>query len=167
MIDVSTFRRQKDELFRSPDSPLTPAQRSAFTGLSYYSENPAMRLDLALDANVSTEPVTMQTSTGQRRQYSRAGTVTFALGGRPAKLTVYRDEHGYFLPFRDASGEDDTYPAGRYLEPEPTADGRLLVDFNFAYNPYCAYNAQYSCPIPPRENWLAVRIEAGEKQFLH
>lgn len=102
---------------------------------------------------------------GQRR-YVRAGKILFAVQDQPAKPSVFKDEHGYFLPFRDATGEDETYPAGRYLEPATGADGLLEVDFNLAYNPYCAYNQHYSCPIPPRDNVLTVRIEAGEKRFV-
>jgi hypothetical protein len=71
---------------------------------------------------------------------------------------------GYFLPFMDATSGDETYGAGRYLEIEPLPGGKLLVDFNMAYNPYCAYNEYWSCPIPPKENRLSVPIEAGEKQ---
>ncbi|HLE52058.1 MAG TPA: DUF1684 domain-containing protein, partial [Anaerolineales bacterium] len=81
------------------------------------------------------------------------------------ELTVYRDPHGYFLPFADALAGSETYGAGRYLEPEPAGKGKLLVDFNYAYNPYCAYNDQYSCPLTPWENRLKVPIRAGEKVF--
>jgi len=76
------------------------------------------------------------------------------------------DMHELFLPFRDRTSGSETYGAGRYLEVEPPgADGWVVVDFNLAYNPYCAYNPEWSCPIPPGENWLAVPIRAGEKTF--
>ncbi len=78
---------------------------------------------------------------------------------------MYRNEHGFFLPFADALAGDETYGAGRYLEPEPAGDDRLLIDFNLAYNPYCAYNPNWSCPITPAENRLKVAIRAGEKVF--
>ena len=71
----------------------------------------------------------------------------------------------FFLPFVDATAPDETYGAGRYLDIEPIGDGKFLIDFNYAYNPYCAYNDKWSCPIPPKENRLKVRIEAGEKKY--
>ena len=80
-------------------------------------------------------------------------------------LTVYANPQGFFLPFVDALAGTETYGAGRYLDPEPLGGGRVLLDFNRAYNPYCAYNEQWSCPITPRENRLAVPIRAGEKLF--
>jgi uncharacterized protein (DUF1684 family) len=87
--------------------------------------------------------------------------------GVPVALTVYRSSGGddYFLPFMDATTGDDSYADGRYLDLPATGDGRLVVDFNYAYNPYCAYNPNWSCPIPPSENRLRVSINAGEKNF--
>ena len=80
-------------------------------------------------------------------------------------MTVYRNEYGLFLPFVDALAGHETYGAGRYLEPEEAAGKRVHVDFNLAYNPYCAYNERWSCPITPAENRLKVAIRAGEKIF--
>ncbi len=111
------------------------------------------------------ESVRMQTSTGDVQLYQRFGRFQFEVDGQPAKLTLFRNEHGYFLPFADALAGSETYGAGRYLEPEELPDGRLLVDFNLAYNPYCAYNENYSCPLTPPENRLKVPIRAGEKDF--
>jgi uncharacterized protein (DUF1684 family) len=82
---------------------------------------------------------------------------------QPAELTVFFNQNGAFLPFVDNLAGQETYPAGRYLEPEPLPDGRFLVDFNMAYNPYCAYNEMWSCPLTPFENRLKVPIRAGEK----
>ncbi|MBI2984185.1 MAG: DUF1684 domain-containing protein [Candidatus Kerfeldbacteria bacterium] len=164
-MDLKTFRSEKDQFFRSPDSPLQPVQRSSFTGLLYFPENSKLRFRLKLKENVAHDFVMMQTSTGSQRRYVRAGKIVFAVNGQATELSIFKDEHGYFLPFRDATGEMETYPAGRYLEPEVGPDGLLVVDFNQAYNPYCAYNEQYSCPVPPPENQIAARIEAGEKRF--
>jgi uncharacterized protein (DUF1684 family) len=87
--------------------------------------------------------------------------------GQEAQLTIYQNENGYFLPFVDALAGKETYPAGRYLEPEELYGNHFLVDFNLAYNPYCAYNEMWSCPITPAENRLKVPIRAGEKMFEH
>ena len=85
----------------------------------------------------------------------------------PVELTVFRDSDrgSLFIPFRDASAGGETYEVGRYLEPQARPDGTLEVDFNYAYNPFCAYGEGWSCPIPPEENRLAVTIAAGEKAF--
>jgi len=81
------------------------------------------------------------------------------------ELTIYQSEHGFFLPFVDSLAGSETYAAGRYLEPEPLPGGHFLVDFNIAYNPYCAYNEMWSCPLTPAENRLKVAVRAGEKLF--
>ncbi len=85
--------------------------------------------------------------------------------GQEAELTLYSNQDGFFLPFADNLAGKETYPAGRYIEPEQLADGKFLVDFNLAYNPYCAYNDAWSCPLTPAENRLKVAIRAGEKIF--
>ena len=107
----------------------------------------------------------MQTSSGDARAYLRYGRLRFTLDGQDVALTLYADvdSGAFFLPFVDALRGRETYGAGRYLDPEPLADGQFLVDFNLAYNPYCAYNDDWSCPLTPVENWLPVPIRAGEK----
>lgn len=164
-MDLATFRKEKDAYFSSPESPLTDDQRPNFSGLKYFPENTALRLTLEIDPNVSKDFVMMQTSTGSQRRYVRAGKIHFTVDGQPAELTLYKDDHGFFLPFRDSTGKSETYEAGRYLEPEENEAGKVIVDFNLAYNPYCAYNEHFSCPLPPIENWLKVPIQAGEKRF--
>ena len=96
--------------------------------------------------------------------FFKYGTFTFKVNDKEATLTVYRspDDH-YFLPFVDANAGSKTYPAGRYLDLEPEGDGTFTVDFNIAYNPYCAYNDLYVCPITPAENRIDVPIRAGER----
>ncbi|HIE21441.1 MAG TPA: DUF1684 domain-containing protein, partial [Acidimicrobiia bacterium] len=110
--------------------------------------------------------VRVQTSDGQERIYRRTGRVTVEIAGQTVTLTLYStDQPGYFLPFRDATSGKTTYGAGRYLDIDPNGDGTVTIDFNRAYNPFCAYNEAYSCPLPPIENWLEVSVEAGEKDF--
>jgi uncharacterized protein len=171
MTDLEDFRADKDEFFRDdPRSPLTPNQRSGFGGLAYFPEEPG----LEIHANLETqgvdrdEAIEMQTTTGGLQVYRRAGVVRFEVDGESAVVTLYASEdmRELFLPFRDATSGKETYGAGRYLEVDlPGPDGRVRVDFNTAYNPYCAYNPDWSCPIPPGENWLSVPIRAGEKTF--
>lgn len=168
--ELEAFRREKDRFFREdPRSPLTPEQRASFTGLVYYPEDPSLRIEAVLDTDVDQdEEIRMATTTGGEQVYRRAGVVRFQVEGRPAQVTLFASEGmpDLFLPFRDATSGLETYGAGRYLEVEPPGpDGRVVVDFNLAYNPYCCYNDGWSCPLPPRENWLDVPIRAGEKDF--
>lgn len=168
MSNLQTARLEKDRFFgQHPQSPLTPAQRQHFKGLNYFPENPALRLEVEVEAAASSETVFIQTTGGQPQTYQRFGKFKFTVDDQPAELTIYRGEHGFFLPFVDELAGKETYPAGRYLEPEQLPSGKFLVDFNLAYNPYCAYNEGWSCPVTPAENRLKVAIRAGEKIFAH
>ena len=168
MSELTAFRAEKDDFFKHhPQSPLTPEQRRGFTGLQYFPENDALRLEVQVERLFDQQPMQMQTSTGGVQAYVRYGRFKFQVDGEPAELTIYQNESGYFLPFVDSLAGKETYPAGRYLEPETLPGNRFLVDFNIAYNPYCAYNEMWSCPITPAENRLKVSIRAGEKSFEH
>lgn len=162
--DLADFRLAKDHFFQTdPYSPLTKAQKQAFNGLAYFPENPALDLTVVVEPFPEYDEIEMQTSTGDIQAYRRYGRFTFVVDGVEAALTIYANENGFFLPFVDALAGRETYPAGRYLEPEPLEDGRFQIDFNLAYNPYCAYNEQWSCPLTPFENRLNVAIRAGER----
>jgi len=166
MTELEEFRKQKDEFFKhSPQSPLTPEQQASFDGLKYFDENPDLRFEVEIERFPEAERIQIQTTTGDVQTYERYGRFSFEADGESAQLTVYRNENGFFLPFADAQAGQETYGAGRYLEPEPAGGGRLYVDFNLAYNPYCAYNANWSCPITPAENRIKVAVRAGEKVF--
>lgn len=168
MSELTDFREEKDEFFGSNhDSPLTHEQQESFGGLSYYDENPDLRHELEVERSDKRERVEMQTSTGDVAEYTRWGKVSFQVEGEPAELTLYKAEggEGFFLPFADATTGKETYASGRYLDPPVMANGKVLVDFNQAYSPYCAYNEQWSCPLIPFENRLGVAIRAGEKDF--
>jgi uncharacterized protein (DUF1684 family) len=166
--ELEQFRKMKDQFFKSDaSSPLTPEQRDGFSALNYFPENEALRFELDIEPLPEPEKIEMQTSTGDIQTYLRWGKVKFEVGGEKAELTLFVPQggHGYFLPFTDTTSDKETYGAGRYLDPEPLPGGKLLIDFNVAYNPYCAYNEYWSCPITPVENRLKVAIEAGEKSF--
>jgi len=166
MSELDDFRAEKDEFFRRhPQSPLTREQKQGFKGLNYFPENTVLRLDVEVEPLNDSKPMMMQTSTGGAQEYIRFGKFKFQVDGQAVELAIYQSEHGFFLPFVDALAGQETYPAGRYLEPEPLAGNHFLVDFNIAYNPYCAYNEMWSCPITPAENRLKVPIRAGEKQY--
>ncbi len=164
---LADFRRSRDEfLGSSRRSPLPRHLRRDFGGLDYFEGNGA--LDLHLDYHpVEPTPVEIGTSDGHVRTYYRAAKLSFNIEGEPVELTALRSpgHPGLFLPFRDATSGSESYGAGRYLDLEDPVDGKLHVDFNLAYNPYCAYSDDYSCALPPHENWLTVPIRAGERSF--
>ncbi len=167
MSELTKFRKEKDGFFLTdPHSPLTDEQKRDFKGLKYFPENPSLNLELPVEEFSTKEKITMQTTTGDVQAYRRFGKIRFAVEGREAELTLYRDpDGGYFLPFVDSLRGVETYPAGRYLEPRRMKDGRFRIDFNYAYNPYCAYNERWSCPITPAENRIPVPIRGGERIY--
>ena len=166
MSELDDFRAEKDEFFRNhSQSPLTHEQKRSFKGLNYFPENDALRLEVQVEPLNDANPFLMQTSTGGVQEYVRYGKFKFPVDAQEVELTIYASEGGFFLPFVDSLAGTETYPAGRYLEPEVLPGNRFLVDFNTAYNPYCAYNEMWSCPITPAENRLKLPIRAGEKLF--
>jgi hypothetical protein len=168
MSTLTGFRQQKDIFFKTDSqSPLMPDQRQGFDGLKYFPENPALRLTAQVEEYADQQIVPMTTSTGSVKEYYKYGQFSFDVNGQPVTLQVYQDldRNYFFLPFVDATAPAETYGAGRYLDLEAEHSNIFTIDFNYAYNPYCAYNSNWNCPIPPKENRLAVRIEAGEKNF--
>ncbi len=170
---VLQFQQALDEEFRSPqESPLTAAERRAFAGLPFYPTHYAYYVAATLVRDSTAQPFAMETSTARRPLYRKYGELRFVLGGQPQRLTVYQNlellkrpgfEDYLFVPFTDLTNGHETYGGGRYLDLRvpPAGTTGLLLDFNRAYNPSCAYNHGYSCPVPPAENRLAVAIPAG------
>jgi uncharacterized protein len=168
-------RSQKDASFKSgSDSPLLPEDKQRFQGLSYYSYNPDLRFSVRLNRYRSPEQVRLGTNTGEIRSGLRYGYFDFKVQDKDCRLQVYRLEDvpesggsDLFIPFRDSTVGTETYSSGRYIDLKENTSGIYELDFNRAYNPSCAYNSEYSCPVPPAENTLAVAIRAGEKKFTH
>jgi uncharacterized protein (DUF1684 family) len=166
MDELRHFRELKDEFFRtSPQSPLTTDQKDTFEGLKYFPENNSLHFELEIHEFDEQDEIQIQTNTGEVQRFTRFGKVEFEVDGETASLTVYKNQNGFFLPFVDALAGNETYGAGRYLDPHELPSGKLLLDFNMAYNPYCAYNENWSCPLTPRENRLELPIRAGEKVY--
>ena len=168
MSDLAVFRSTKDHFVRhDPQSPLTGAQRATFTGLSYFNEEPSLRFTLQVQPFPEQDNIEIQTTTGGVASFVKWAKIEFSVDGATAEPTVYKDgtDGSFFLPFADSTSGDETYGSGRYVEPKAQSDVSLLVDFNYAYNPYCAYNEEWACPITPAENRLRVPIRAGEKKF--
>ncbi|MCG8310697.1 MAG: DUF1684 domain-containing protein [Cytophagales bacterium] len=167
-------RQEKDRSFKeADDSPLSEEQKRTFEKLTYFPINEKYRITGDFHRNSGNEIVKMAITDGSRREYVVFGRIHFHLEGKELDITVYKpvkSEPGYlFVPFYDKTCADLTYGGGRYVEPVLLEDGSLEIDFNLAYNPYCAYNHKYRCPIPPQENNLDVSILAGEKipDFIH
>jgi uncharacterized protein (DUF1684 family) len=165
--ELEQFRANKDEFYAHDHrSPLTPTQQRSFKALSYFPENESLVIKTKIDRNVQPGAVRMQTTKGEEQVYRRFGIVRFQVDGQPTQVTLFASDgsHEIFLPFRDATSGKETYGAGRYLDLQ-ARDDEVVIDFNYAYNPYCAYNPDWNCPLPPAENWLKVPIRAGEKAF--
>lgn len=167
------YRAARDTLFAThPQSALDPESRRSFSGLSYFAYDPGWRLAGRLDANVAREPFHLDLGADGALTFTRIGRVHFSAKGVAASLYLYWVEGyggGLFLPFRDGSNGRETYGGGRYLYDSikgadlgASAD-EMILDFNFAYNPSCAYDPRWVCPLPPAENRLSFAIEAGEK----
>ena len=166
MTKLEEFRREKDAFFKiDPDSPLTLEQKKDFIGLKYFPENTALRLEVDVERFPKKEKIIMETSTGNVQTYTRYGKCKFTVDGQGTELTIYGDHGDFFMPFVDNLHGKETYGGGRYLEPIELGKEKFLIDFNMAYNPYCAYNDLFSCPLTPFENRVKVSIRAGEKIF--
>jgi hypothetical protein len=174
MIEQSSrldgYRHRRDRFFATHDrSPLSDEQRSRFTGLDYFPERDDLVFTLTLDENGPDigDDVHLATTDGHVKHFTRAGRIRFDVDGQAMTLSVLRDaiQGGLFVPFKDAAANDETYEVGRYLEPKLKPDRTIEVDFNYAYNPFCAYGEGWSCPIPPPENELLITVPAGERAF--
>lgn len=175
VTEITKFRQDKDRYFgASDDSPIPHAERhTGFASLSYYPPDPAYRVRAEVAPFANPKVVRIATSTGELRPQQRYAELRFRLGDRDLTLTAFADPgvhhtHELFVPFRDTTSGTETYGAGRYLEVEVDhgPDGETAtIDFNLAYNPYCAYSEFYSCPLPPPENTLPVPIPAGERSY--
>ncbi|RYY14379.1 MAG: DUF1684 domain-containing protein [Cytophagaceae bacterium] len=167
---LQAARRQKDQaLHTAADSPIPDAQRPTFAGLRYFAPAAGFKVTARLVRQPVLLPQPLAMSLGQPESYQRWGTAEFELNGQLQKLTLLQKagDKQLFVPFTDPTNGQQTYAAGRYLDVAlpPDEATELELDFNQAYNPYCAYNHEYSCPKPPAENRLTVAVVAGEQLF--
>ncbi len=169
--NLMAFRKERDRFFREDThSPLKENDRRGFKGLHYYP----IDLRYAMTGAIEKYPVelkalyvTLPTSKEVGRRYVKYGRFKFRWEGKVHVLQIYRPLGGgeLFLPFKDKTSGIETYAKGRYLNIEPMPDGRVLIDFNRASNPFCQYNEKYTCPFAPEENGLDIAVRAGEKKF--
>jgi len=166
---LARFRIEKDRFFRtSLDSPLH-GDVEGFHGLNYFDPDPSLRFEEKLQRYANPDAIMFATSKGTRQLFNRVGYFDLNIAGTQVRINAYqsaeRDDQNLFLPFRDGTSGKESYGAARYLDLEVEHNDEYVVDFNYAYNPYCAYSEDYVCPLPPRENWLKVQILAGEKKY--
>ncbi len=177
--ELEEKRDEKDRFFAEhPQSPIPPDDRDGFDGLEYFPPDPDYRVSATVTVHDDPDPVTMETTAGREVRYLRVATLAFDLERDDAdledgtfELAAYQQEgareEALFVPFRDKTTGQQTYRGGRYMELETdrgleTGD-EIVVDFNLAYSPFCAYSETFDCPLPPEENWLEVAIPAGER----
>ena len=173
--EVEALRREKDYFFQTdPGSPIPHLLRQEFQGLAYLPVDPKYRVRARLVRDPNPPRVVLATSKGVPREMTRVGFFEFETDGTKQRLAAYKavpqsghhhEDRSLFVPFRDATSGKETYGAARYLDIQEETTDDYVLDFNLAYNPYCAYSDDYVCPFPPRENWLPVPVRAGEQNF--
>jgi uncharacterized protein (DUF1684 family) len=168
------FRTAKDRLFAEhPSSPIPAERRHLFGGLAYWRHDPSFRFVVPFEPDPDAPGTEIPRSSGEVGfAFRRIGRVNFDVAGTPCSLGVYWIQGyagGIFIPFRDETSGTATYGGGRYVWDSikgadlGSEDGRLVIDFNYAYHPSCVYDARWSCPLAPPENRLTVAVEAGER----
>ena len=165
---IRVGRAVKDSLFRhGDDSPLRPADVPEFAGLRYFPVNLSWRIEGELHRYGRTRQIPLPDTGGSTIAVERFGRFVFQLDGKPFWLEVYRSLQGGDLTvyFTDQTNGITTYGAGRYVAVSRPDDDMHIIDFNGAYSPYCAYNEDYVCPLPPAQNHLAFEVNAGELEI--
>lgn len=168
---LARYRAEKDEfLAEHPQSPIPPDDRASFDGLDYYPLDPHYRVVARIQPAASAETVELETTAGPAREYERVATLGFTLDDEHQVLAAFAEptQGGLFVPFTDPTNGSGTYSRGRYLELDVDveslqANGDVVVDFNTAYSPFCAYDDGFACVVPPAKNDVSVPIEAGER----
>lgn len=171
--DVKRFQADLVTEYSDPKTtPLNTEAKKEFKGVHFYAIDKAYKVEAMFKRTAEEKIFSMKTSGSTTKDYVKYGEATFTLKGKEYKLNVYqsidlakqRKYRDYlFIPFRDLTSGKETYGGGRYIDLTIPSDSTLVINFNKAYHPYCAYTEGYNCPIPPRENTLSVKIEAGVK----
>lgn len=168
---IQSERREKDETFKQKNSPLPDDLKAKFKGLKYYSPDSKYAVKATFTKNKKKVKVKIQASKkNDIRNMYIVGVLSFSISGVKLKLNAYSSgknpSEPLFIPFTDKTSSNETYDAGRYLDINiKDSEISVCLDFNLCYNPYCAYNKKYSCPLVPKENNLNIEIKAGEKKY--
>ena len=174
-VTAEDFQKELNEQFANPDkSPLTEEDRLKFTALDFFPIDPEFIVEATFTKSKNEKAFAMKTTTDRMPMYKKYGEISFTIKGEKFKLNVYQNlelikrkgfKNKLFLPFSDLTSGAETYIGGRYIDLEIPKGNTVIIDFNQAYNPYCAYNYKYSCPKVPLENDLLTHINAGVKKF--
>jgi uncharacterized protein (DUF1684 family) len=171
---IAEHRAQYKQAFM--DDERAPLDSAGVQQLAFYPADSAYRITAQFERTKKAEPFDMATYSGITKPYVQYGTLSFQLQDTTLQMAVYQSlrlvrmpqyRDYLFIPFKDLTNGEATYGGGRYMDvsKKDIQDGQLVIDFNKAYNPYCAYSEGYNCPIPPRANHLQIAIEAGEQAF--
>ena len=165
--EVLEARDETDRFMRFSEESPFKEQGIPFDTLRYFEPDLSYRITARFRPVEKREIITLPTSDGKEKEYLSYGYASFTLENKPQELLILEniDEQQLYVPFGDETSARETYGAGRYLDVEHGGSATIVLDFNYAYNPYCAYVDDYSCPLPPRENLLDVAIRAGEKTY--
>ena len=171
VTDAAKYQKELRDFYSDPGTtPLSAQDKRHFKGITFFPMSEKFVVEARFSANDSGKVIPFPTSANKVKEYKELGLVTFTIGGKAQELTLYEpyphidgNEDLVFIPFRDATSGLTSYGAGRYLELSKAdlEQVPVILDFNRAYNPYCAYSSDYNCPIPPQNNTLTVKIEAG------
>lgn len=177
VVEINQFRYEQNTYFANPESsPLTEEDVKTFTALDFFEIDEKYKVRAAFERTPDSPIFEMPTTTERLPLYRKYGIARFELNGKQLELSLYQNQQNMdhpeygnllFLPFNDATNGTTSYGGGRFIDieiPEENSE-TIEIDFNKAYNPYCAYNYKYSCPIPPVENQLEVAINAGVKAY--
>lgn len=175
VLGETEFQREINSEYKDASkSPLKEKDLKSFKSLDFFKFDSAYVVEAKFNRALDEKPFKMKTTTDRLPEYVKYGEISFELKGQPFKLNIYQNQdltkkEGYedylFLPFLDDTNGDESYGGGRYIDLRIPEGETLMVDFNSAYNPYCAYNEKYSCPIVPRVNYLETEVRAGVKVF--
>lgn len=170
---VLKWREERDAFFKNHQrSPLLPQDKKHFKGLKYYPFDHHYVFSGEIERfnfhiNNPKYYATFLTNKGTNKRYIRYGKFHFQLGGKEYTIEIYKSilSDSLFIPFKDKTNEKETYEGGRYIDAEILPEYKMVLDFNMAYQPACAYNEKFVCALPPRENMLDIEIPAGEKNY--
>ena len=177
--EIEEYQHEQNLKFHDDaQSPLTKEDIKTFKKLEFYPTNKKYRVVAKLEKTIDPPIFEMPTTTERKPLYIKYGMLTFTLDGIAHKIPIYQNKDlkrvpqyrdFLFLPFTDKTSGEGSYGGGRYLDiltTDEKKDGTIVIDFNKAYNPYCAYSDRYSCPLTPKENTISVAIPAGVKDYI-
>jgi uncharacterized protein len=173
-IYIEKIEKERDRQYKfikfNIDSPLTEEQKKNFKELNFYNIDPSYKVRAKMVELEEKKMVELPMTDGSVEKYLKHSFAEFRLNGSPQKLLLLQslkesDKRNFFLAFADETSGQETYGGGRYINLRQDGKNSITIDFNMAYNPYCAYNPDFACPLPPKENILQIPIPVGEKDY--